>query len=79
MTDFTLSDGTEITFDLDKLTYGQWKGLFDPRESDEESDQTVARVAGLEYAELKRLPFMDYKGLFNALLKRCREPLASPN
>ena len=79
MADFTLSDGKEITFDLSLMTYGQWLGLFDPKESDERSDKTLARVAGITLKELKALPFLEYKKLFNVLLKRAREPLNDPN
>lgn len=79
MADITLSDGTEVTFDLSKMTYGQWLGLFDAKESDERSDETLARVAGLEMKVLKALPFLEYKRVFQALLKKAREPLADPN
>ena len=79
MADITLSDGTEITFDLRKMSYGQWKGIFDPNEKEEDSDQTLARVAGIPYERLREIPFPDYKALFQAFLKKAREPLASPN
>ena len=57
MADYTLSTGKEITFDLSKMTYGQWLGLFDPEEADEKSQDTIARVVGLETDELKALPY----------------------
>ena len=79
MSDYKLQDGTEITFDLSKMTYGQWMGLFDSKESDERSDETLARVCGLEIEVLKGLPFPDYKRLFAAFLKKTREPLSDPN
>ena len=79
MADFTLSDGREITFDLDQMNYGQWLGLFDPKESDERSDKTLARVTGITMKELKALPFIEYKRLFQAMLKKAREPLSDPN
>jgi hypothetical protein len=79
MSDFTLADGKEITFDLTQMTYGQWLGLFDPKESEERSDKTLARVAGITLKELKALPFLEYKRLFQAMLKKTREPLTDPN
>ncbi len=79
MADFVTSTGIEITFDLSQMTYGQWKGLFDPKESDEKSDVTIARVAGITPKKLNALPYLEYKALFQAFLKKCREPLASPN
>lgn len=77
--DFILKDGREIIFDLDKLEYGQWLGLFDAKETKERSDKTLARVSGLEFDELKKLKFVEYKKLLNALIKKCREPLNDPN
>ena len=79
MSDFVLPDGTEVNFDLSKLTYGQWLGLFDPKESDERSDETLARVAGLTIERLKSLGFIEYKKLFKAFVKRSRDPLSDPN
>ena len=79
MADHTLPDGREINFDLDKLTYGQWLGIVSPTESEERSDKTIARVAGLELKELKSLKINDYKRLVSALMKRVREPLQDPN
>jgi hypothetical protein len=79
MTDFTLSNGKEITFDLTKLSHGQYKGLFDPKESDKKSDATIAGVAGLTVAELDALPHNEYRAFVQAFFKKCREPLADPN
>ena len=79
MSDIVLESGKEITFDLAKMSYGQWVGLFDARDSDERSDKTLARVAGITFKELKELPFLEYKKLLTALMKRAREPLSDPN
>ena len=79
MSDFTLANGTEIIFDLSKMTYGQWLGLFDTKESEERSDSTLARVCGLKVKDLKAIPFLEYKALFQAFLKKTREPLQDPN
>ena len=79
MTDIILKDGREITFDLSQMTFGQYLGLFDPKEAEERSDKTLARVAGLEFKELKALPFPEYKRLIVALFRKAREPLSDPN
>ena len=79
MSDYKLPDGKEITFDLSKMTYGQWMGLFDSKESDERSDETLARVCGLEIDTLKSMSFPEYKKLFAEFLKKTREPLSDPN
>jgi hypothetical protein len=77
--DFVLADGTEVRFDLKKMTYKQFKGLFDSREADETSDETLMRVASLDQAQLDDLDYVAYKRLFGAFLKKCREPLSDPN
>jgi hypothetical protein len=79
MSDFTLADGREVTFDLDKLTYGQWLGIFSPNESEERTDKTLARVSGLELKDIKALKIMDFKRLLAALQRRVKEPLSDPN
>jgi hypothetical protein len=79
MSDFTLGDGREIDFDLDKLTYGQWLGMFSPGESEERTDKTLARVSGLELKDIKALKIMDFKKLVSALRKKIQEPLTDPN
>ena len=79
MADYVLPDGKEITFDLSQMSYGQWLGLFDSKESDERSDKTLARVCGITMKELKALPFLEYKRIFEAFLKKTREPLSDPN
>ena len=79
MADLKLSDGREITFDLSKITYGQWLGLFDPKESEDRSDMTIARVAGLSFEELKAVSYLDYRRITEAFFRKAREPLADPN
>lgn len=79
MADYKLPDGREITFDLSEMTYGQWLGMFDAKESDERSDETLARVAGLEMDDLKAISYPEYKRLLAVFFKRCRDPISDPN
>jgi hypothetical protein len=72
-------DITTITFDLTKMTYGQYKGMFDPKEEEGASDKVLARVAGMTEKQLRDLQYPDYRILLNEFFKKCREPLASPN
>ena len=53
MSDFKLANGTEITFDLSKMSYGEWNGLFDVKESRKKSDITLARVCNITVKELE--------------------------
>ena len=43
--DFVLKDGTEITFDLDKIEVAEYRSLFKPGATQETEDALVARVA----------------------------------
>ena len=79
MSDLTLQDGREVTFDLDKLTYGQWLGIYSPTESEERTDKTLARVSGLELKDIKALKILEFKRLMQALRKKVQEPLSDPN
>jgi len=79
MADIILSDGKEITFDLSKMTYGQYQGLFDKEEAEEKSDETIFRVAGITAEEAKTFSFVDYRRLIDAFFRKTREPLSDPN
>ena len=79
MADVTLSDGREITFDLMKVSYKQWKGIWNPGESEEDTDATIARCAGITFDELLELPQPDFKALIHALHRKGTQPLSVPN
>lgn len=79
MADFVLSDGREINFDFSKMTWGQWQGIFDAKESEETSDRTIARVSGLEYKDFKKLSYIEARQLMMRFFECAREPLKSPN
>lgn len=79
MADLTLQDGTEITFNLRAFTTREYLGMFDKSESDERSDKTLAKAAGLDHKVLMALPFEDYKRILAAFFKKCNDPLESPN
>jgi hypothetical protein len=80
MADVTLSDGREITIDLSKITWQEHLGLFDPAESDDRSDKTIAKTCGLDYKkEFCKLSVLDAKRITEAYFRVSREPLANPN
>lgn len=80
MSDLTLSDGKEITFDLTKLTHGQWKGLLRPHKDSEKEDEIIARVTGLTIKELDDLSEREYRRIADAFVKRVISPITSdPN
>jgi hypothetical protein len=80
MSDVTLKNGREINLDLESITWSEYLGLFDVNESDERSDKTIAKAAGLDYKkEYCKLSLADCKRITEALIKKAREPLADPN
>ena len=80
MSDFTMSNDREITFDLTKLTHGQWKGLIRPKKGDEREDSIISRCSDLSIDELDALGEREYRALADAFVKRVVSPISSdPN
>jgi len=78
MADCVLSNGKEITFDFNKITYREWNSMFDAKEKDAVRQEKYARVGGLALDELLDLPFVDHRIYMNAFWKRAKDPLADP-
>jgi hypothetical protein len=74
MSDLTLSDGTEITFDFFKINLKEWRGLFDKDEEEFSSDEKIARVCGLTYEQFESLKYPDYHKLMQEFWKKARDP-----
>lgn len=79
MADVILSDGREITFDLMKVTWKEWRGIWDSNEAAEDTDATIARCAGLTVEEFLNLPQPDARSLLFALNRKGTQPLSVPN
>ena len=79
MSDLTLQDGTEITFNLRAITLKEWTGMFNPKESETRTDKTLAKACGMEWKDFEKICFEDYRIILDAFFKRCREPLNPPN
>ena len=75
----TLSDGREITFDLYKVTLEEYRALFSRKQAQEDEDVIMARVAGLEVEDYRKLPYPDWRRLTLAFFEAARSPLADPN
>lgn len=70
MSDYKTHDGREITFDLWKVSRGEFKGFFDPKRSSDADEIVIARAAGMSIEELQNLPTPDYNGLTKALIDK---------
>ena len=79
MADVILMDGKEITINLEAFTLEEYRGLFSRKETAKKSDETLAKACGMEYAELGKLNYLDYKKLLEALIAKCTKPLELPN
>ena len=73
-----LSDGRELTPDLNRLTISEYRALFTADQTADEGDAIIARVYGLPAADVASLPLLDYKRLSTALIAAAREPV-DPN
>ena len=79
MADVTLSDGREITFDLNAISIKEYRALFDSGQPDEDEYRSLAKVTGLGAKEIGDLPFLEWRKLYRAFLEKCAQPLADPN
>ena len=79
MADITLSDGREITFDLNKISIKEYRALFCPEQPDAEEYEFLARVSGLSADEVGSLGFDDWRRFARAFFEKARQPLADPN
>jgi hypothetical protein len=74
-----VSTRKEITIDLNKLTIGEYRELFNPLQTKEEESRILANVFGLTIEEYQKLPLLEWKRLTKEFFQRAREPLADPN
>ena len=76
MADITLSDGRAVTFDLDKMTLEEFDAIRDPKQPKDEERTIIAKVCGMELADLKKMGYLQYSRLIDAFIRRCNDPLA---
>jgi hypothetical protein len=75
MADCTLSDGREVTFDLNRMTVREWRGFLD-NVTPEIEDSLIERCAGFGPGEIGELGVDDWKALSSAFYKRISDPRA---
>ncbi len=79
MSDVTLSDGREVTFDLAQISRAEYRALFDPQQPREQESQILARVPGLAFEEIDNgLSLLVWKRLAAAFFIKYPKPLADP-
>ena len=72
---YTLTDGREVTINLEAVSVREWRAMFDPRQPQADEDATICKITGLALDELTALSVMDYKRLYKAIVEQAREPL----
>ncbi len=78
MSDFTLSNGDEVTFDLDKLTFGEWQDLRSPVFARKQEIEILSRITGLDEKVIKSMKMNEAKRFYNALVEKAMKPLDDP-
>ena len=59
-------------FDFSKITLKEYRRLMDPERSDEEGDEIIGRVAGLEPAQIEEMPFDEWRGFMRLFWAEAR-------
>lgn len=77
--DFKLSNGDEITFDLEQMTLSEWQGLKNPAFAQKEEYEILSRITGIKLEAIEKMTMGEYKRLFKKLLQKIANPLSDPN
>ena len=81
MADFTLSNGDEITFDLDKITFKEWTEIKNPAFAQKEEFDIISKVCGLDIEKMinENMTMGEYKRLYKSMITKIANPLSDPN
>ncbi len=79
MADFTLSDGRELTIDLNRISQREYAAMARGELQDEQYYDLIGRMTGLTATEAGDLPQPEWRRLVAAFYRKAREPLADPN
>ena len=77
--DLILSDGKEVFFDFDKITYGEVHGVFDRQEAKIRTDETIGKSAGMNLDEVYAMTGKDYKRFTKAFVQKWLNWQDDPN
>lgn len=74
--DVTLKNGRTFTFDLDAITYKEWREAV---QGTADFDDLLKKITGLTDDELLELTLGDKKRLHQAFVKKATNPLDDPS
>lgn len=75
--DVTLTDGRGILFDFTTLTHTEWRQLFDPKQEEEEANELLSRISGVEVSGA--MLEADYKTIVQGAVRAHNNPLPPRN
>ena len=79
MSDFTLSDGRELTIDLYQVTIKEWRALLNPAQDDEEEYALLAKIVGWKTEDIANLSHPDFRLLGQKIAEKASNPVSDPN
>lgn len=83
MSECKLSDGREITVNLNAFTISEWRAMLandiTMEERSERENIVISKAIGFTVEEFENLPFNDWQVASKHFYKVAREPLADPN
>lgn len=71
---FTLSDGTEVSFDFSELTRREFNAMFDPAQTLKDGDATITKITGLTAEQLDNMLKWDSVRLIREIILRANRP-----
>lgn len=78
MSDFTLSDGNEVVFDLSKITIKEYRAFTKGSLLTDEDDAILARCSGLTVDAIQNLSQYEYRLFMGAFFRKATGPI-DPN
>jgi hypothetical protein len=70
-----LSNGSEITVDLEKITIRDWRFMWKVDTDEKKSDEILGRCVGMTLDEIEALNFRDFQRVAKAIRKAAGLPI----
>ena len=74
-----LSNGQEVTINLDNITHDEFIALLDPKQKKADELTILSKVSGLTVEELRGNSHGDFKRVAKGLMDANREEMNDPN
>jgi hypothetical protein len=74
--DLILSDGREVTIDLNKISVKEFRASLEKDQTFEDEYKTIEKVTGLQ--NVGEMGYEDYRRLIQAYIDKARAPIVNP-